>query len=88
MKKAFSAFLFLVLLICVTTAGAESTLQETYTILDLNKPPELITGRNLTDEEIPQDTGLSIDELRSKISTYGDYIAWVRIALKSRLSFV
>lgn len=88
MKKAFSAFLFLVLLICVTTAGAESTKQETYTVLDLNKPPELITGRNLTDEEIPQDTGLSIDELRSKISTYGDYIAWVRIALKSRLSFV
>ena len=88
MKKTISALLFLLLLFSALTAGAEGTVQEAYTVLDLNNPPELITERKLSDEEIPQDTSLALDELRSKISTYGDFIAWVRIALKSRLDFV
>ena len=90
MKHSGLICMLLVLTLSVgmfTAAGAETAVQGTFEVVDLETPPEFITERKLTDEEIPGDCSQSLDELKAMISTYGDFAAWVRIALFSRMDF-
>ena len=85
MKRILSMILTIVLLVSVSAARAEKEEGETYRIENRKKPPALITERKLTNEEIEELGTSGLDILKEKIQTYGDYIAWVRIALAGRV---
>ena len=87
MKHIIVTVFILILTALVPMAYANAEVQNTDAILDLNNPPEFVTERKMTDEEILKLTDCSLDTLKEKISTYGDFIAWTRIALFNRVEF-
>lgn len=87
MKRCLSFFLAVLLLACAFPAFAETERTETFRALDPEDPPAFVTERKLTDEEIEALAGADLDTLKNMISTYGDFVAWTRIVLFSRLDF-
>ena len=88
MKKAMAVILSLILVISASVAYAEDESLGTYTILNVRKLPDILTERKLSDEEIAELAGISLEGLKEKISTFGDFVAWVRLVLLSRLQFI
>ncbi len=87
MKKILAVFFFLILLFSVPVVQAEKKAQESFRIVDRKKLPAQVTERQLTDDEIAEISKDSLESLKKKLSKYGDFIAWVRIALLPEMEF-
>lgn len=81
MKKAVAVILSLLLLLSTAVIPAGAKAEGTFKKLSLKKVPSFITERQLSDDELPGWDSAGLDELRQKISTFGDFAAWVRVAL-------
>ena len=89
MKKTIAAILSLILLISAAMVFAEEEESfGTYKILNMKKPPEFLTERKLSDDQILELADVSLDDLKKEISTFGDFAALVRIVLLSSLQFI
>ena len=92
MKKAIILFvIYAFILVLFGSSFAETTgssePENGIKILDPENPPELITERKLTDDEIAQMGDADLDTLKKRISTFGDFVAWFRIAVLDKLEF-
>ena len=76
------------ILLIPTTAGlAGRDTGNSYTYLDTRKPPEILSARTLTDDEIAGLAKASLDVLKARISTFADFAAWIRLAVLPSMDF-
>lgn len=86
--KRFLAVLFsFVMLSGFVTAEAEEQKTGTYTIVTEKQLPAAITERKLKDDEIASLADADLATLKKKISTFGDYMEWVKVSLVNRKTF-
>ena len=79
MKRAVSLLLCLLLAFGVYGSHAEESTAgyASYELLDTNRLPPELAERKLTDEQIAALLNAPLDQLRTQISTFADYVAWV-----------
>ena len=87
MKKTAAVLLPLLLLLFTAVFSAGAKADGTYQKLDRKKVPSFITDRQLADDELPCWDRAGLDELKQAISTFGDFAAWVRVALVPEKTF-